>query len=614
MVELVINDIPVSAEEDATILAAARACGIDIPTLCYFEGLNDIGACRVCVVEVEGEERLSAACNTVVRPGMVVHTDSERVRASRRASLQLILSQHDLNCAYCTRNGTCRLQKLLLDEGLIEWDLFGEVMIEKPIPYAKTLLRGKRSQWPADETIQRRANLCIKCGRCVAACRHLEGIGVWDFIGSGAASNIGVTGGAQMKEMGCVACGQCITHCPTGALSERDDIQRLLDAVADPSVTTVVQIAPATRTSWGVGLGAEDGALPLERMVAALKKIGVDYVFDTCFAADLTIMEEATELLRVLAERTPDENGVVWPMFTSCCPAWVRHAKVARRDALPHLSTAKSPMMMFGAVVKTWFAERNGIDPAKLFSVALMPCTAKKDEAARPALSRDGIPDVDLVLTVRELATLFQRNGLTPQTVKPAHFDSPFMTEATGAAQLFATTGGVMEAALRTVCALTGGPRTAHLAFEPVRGLKNAKEATVETDEFGKLRVAVVYGIREADRILKLVREGRSPYHFVEVMACPGGCIGGGGTNRGPAWSRTLPVRQEAVYDEDAAMTVKSSHENPDVARLYREYLGTPGSRLAHDLLHTHYDDRRTPAKAPLFRQLVVKLHAAECE
>ena len=329
----------------------------------------------------------------------------------------------------------------------------------------------------------------------------------------------------------------------------------------------------------------------------------------------LALFEEGTELIERL-EKMKRENRLDRPdtMFTSCCPGWINHVEKSAADLIGHISTTRSPQGIFGALAKTWLPRALKIDRERIRVISIMPCTAKKDEAARPALSRDGIPDVDLVLTVRELATLFQRNGLTPDTVKPAHFDSPFMTEATGAAQLFATTGGVMEAALRTVCALTGGPRTAHLAFEPVRGLKNAKEATVETDEFGKLRVAVVYGIREADRILKLVREGRSPYHFVEVMACPGGCIGGGGTGRGPAWSRTLPVRQEAVYDEDAAMTVKSSHENPDVARLYREYLGTPGSRLAHDLLHTHYDDRRTPAKAPLFRQLVVKLHAAECE
>lgn len=590
MVELVINDIPVSAEEDATILAAARACGIDIPTLCYFEGLNDIGACRVCVVEVEGEERLSAACNTVVRPGMVVHTDSERVRASRRASLQLILSQHDLNCAYCTRNGTCRLQKLLLDEGLIEWDLFGEVMIEKPIPYAKTLLRGKRSQWPADETIQRRANLCIKCGRCVAACRHLEGIGVWDFIGSGAASNIGVTGGAQMKEMGCVACGQCITHCPTGALSERDDIQRLLDAVADPSVTTVVQIAPATRTSWGVGLGAEDGALPLERMVAALKKIGVDYVLDTCFAADLTIMEEATELLRVLAERTPDENGVVWPMFTSCCPAWVRHAKVARRDALPHLSTAKSPMMMFGAVVKTWFAERNGIDPAKLFSVALMPCTAKKDEVRLPMESNEGIPDMDASLTTRELQRMVRDAGIDPAQLEDAPLDNP-LGEFTGAGVIFGTTGGVMEAALRSGYFFATGelPSPDAFVFAP-SSAGPWNEATFDIAGT-TVRCAVASGLAHADELVDAIAAGRVAYEFVEIMACPSGCAGGGGQPI-DGTDRELGLRRgQTLRTIDATQKqLRYSHENPVIKVLYDEFLGAPCSEKAHHLLHTHHE------------------------
>ena len=590
MVELVINDILVSAEEDATILAAARACGIDIPTLCYFEGLNDIGACRVCVVEVEGEERLSAACNTVVRPGMVVRTDSERVRASRRASLQLILSQHDLNCAYCTRNGTCRLQKLLLDEGLIEWDPFGEVMIEKPIPYAKTLLRGKRSQWPSDETIQRRANLCIKCGRCVAACRHLEGIGVWDFIGSGAASNIGVTGGAQMKEMGCVACGQCITHCPTGALSERDDIQRLLDAVADPSVTTVVQIAPATRTSWGVGLGAEDGALPLERMVAALKKIGVDYVFDTCFAADLTIMEEATELLRVLAERTPDENGVVWPMFTSCCPAWVRHAKVARRDALPHLSTAKSPMMMFGAVVKTWFAERNGIDPTKLFSVALMPCTAKKDEVRLPMESNEGVPDMDASLTTRELQRMVRDAGIDPAQLEDAPLDNP-LGEFTGAGVIFGTTGGVMEAALRSGYFFATGELPAPDAFVFAPSCVGPwSEATFDIAGT-TVRCAVASGLAHADELIDAIAAGRVEYEFVEIMACPSGCAGGGGQPI-DGTDRELGLRRgQTLRTIDATQKqLRYSHENPVIKVLYDEFLGAPCSEKAHHLLHTHHE------------------------
>lgn len=591
MVELFVNDAPVSVEAGATVLEAARAAGVKIPTLCYFEGLNDIGACRVCVVEVEGKNRLAAACNTVVWPGMRVRTDTQRVRDARRAALELILSQHDLNCSYCTRDKTCRLQALLVAEGLIERDDFFDMVIEQPIAYEKTLIKGKRAQWKAGCPIQRKTNLCVKCGRCVAACRRLEGIGVWDFTGSGALSNVGVRNGSFMKAEGCVSCGQCITHCPTGALSERDDIQLLRDAIADPSVTTVVQVAPATRTSWGVGLGAGEGELSIERMAGVLKKMGVDYVFDTSFAADLTIMEEANELLRTLAARTPDENGVLWPMFTSCCPAWVTHAKNAHPDVVARLSTAKSPMMMFGAVAKTWFAKRAGVDPAKMFSVAIMPCTAKKTEVKLPMESNEGVSDMDASLTTRELQRMVTEAGIDVAAVDEMPLDNP-LGEFTGAGIIFGTTGGVMEAALRSGYYFATGenpPDPEGFVFAPAGEGRPWKEATFDLAG-SEVRCAVTSGLASAQKLLDAIRTGEASYEFVEVMACPGGCAGGGGQPIDGS-DRELGLERGATLRgiDRTKAPLRYSHENPVIKVLYDEFLGVPCEGRAHELLHTDH-------------------------
>lgn len=591
MVEVTIDDVLVSVEENTTILAAARKAGIQIPTLCYFEDLNDIGACRVCVVEVEGKNRLAAACNTAVQPNMVVHTDTERVHAARVAALQLILSQHDLNCSYCTRDGSCRLQKLLMEYDLIERDEMFDMVVEKPLPYEKNLIKGKRTQWKAETPIQRKTNLCIKCGRCVAACRYLEGIGVWDFIGSGAVSNVGVRNGSYMKAEGCVACGQCITHCPTGALSERDDIQLLLDAIADPEVTTVVQVAPATRTSWGVGLGADDGTLSVERMAGALKKLGVDYVFDTSFAADLTIMEEGTELLHVLGERTPDENGITWPMFTSCCPAWVKHVKNAHPDVLGHLSTAKSPMMMFGAVAKTWFAKQRDIDPAKMFSVALMPCTAKKTEVKLGMQANEGVDDMDASLTTRELVRMIRDAGIDVNAIEDAPLDDP-LGAYTGAGVIFGTTGGVMEAALRSAYYFVTGEVPADpegFAFEPAGEGRPWTEASFDLAGT-QVRCAVASGLANAQKLLDAIRSGVVAYEFVEIMACPSGCAGGGGQPIDGTDRELGLARGGTLRGIDRTVTpLRYSHENPVVQTLYREFLGEPCGEVAHHLLHVEH-------------------------
>lgn len=587
MVNVTFDGRAVSVPEGSTILQAASLAGVSIPTLCFFAELNDIGACRLCVVEVAGEERLAAACNTVVREGMEVVTESDAITEARATALSLLLSQHDLNCTYCHRDGTCKLQGLLLEYGLAERDDWGNVVESRPGALPKRLVRGRRAKWPSEAIVQRDTNKCVKCGRCIAACDKLENIGVWDFVGTGAFSNVGVADGLTMREAGCVGCGQCITHCPTGALTERDDVAALKEAIADPSVVTVVQIAPATRTSWGVGLGVDDGALSVEVMVAALKQLGVDYVFDTSLAADLTIMEEGTELLHGLGAAEPDERGITWPLFTSCCPAWVRRVKDLHPDVLGHLSTAKSPMMMLGAVVKTWFAQKQGIDPAKIYSVALMPCTAKKHEVKLPMEANPGIPDMDGSLTTRELVRWVRASGIDVRSLEPAELDNP-LAAYTGAGVIFGTTGGVMEAALRTAYFVTTGQLPSPEGFEFAASAHGGwTEATFNMDGTA-VRCAVAHGLSNAEALLDAIRAGEVEYDFVEVMACPGGCAGGGGQPiDGSESERGIERGQTLRMIDRTKLPLRYSHENPQVKMLYEEYFGEPCSELAHHLLHT---------------------------
>ena len=589
MVTITIDGNRLSVPHDTTILNAAAEAGITIPTLCYFAELNDIGACRVCVVEVEGEDRLAAACNTVVREGMLIQTNTERVRDARTTALKLLLSQHDLDCSECPRNYTCKFQALLFEYGLIRGTEEGKVIETTPNPYGKQLARGHRAAWPAPAIIQRDTNRCVKCGRCVAACEKLENIGVWSFIGSGANSNVGVRNGATPREAGCIACGQCITHCPTGALTERDDIAALQAAIDDPDITTVIQIAPATRTAWGVGLGAEEGELTVEHMVAALRKMGVDYIFDTSLAADLTIMEEGTELLHGLGKQTPDENGITWPMFTSCCPAWVTRTKNAHPDALAHLSTAKSPMMMLAAVIKTWFAEKHELDPAKIYSVALMPCTAKKSEVKLPMESNPGILDMDGSLTTRELIRWVRSSGIDAKTLDPLPLDNP-LDAYTGAGVIFGTTGGVMEAALRTAYFVSTGELPPPDGFEFV-GCEHGSWTEATFDLKGtQVRCAVSHGMANGEALLDAIRAGIVEYDFVEVMACPSGCAGGGGQPIDGSESERGLARGQILRGIDKNETpLRYSHENPQVQMLYRDFFGEPCSEKAHHLLHTEH-------------------------
>lgn len=587
MVKVIIDGNAVEVADESTILEAAALTGVEIPTLCYFADLNDVGACRMCVVEVVGEERLAAACNTIVREGMEVITSSDAITEARETALRLLLSQHDLNCAYCQRSGTCKLQKLLLEYGIAAWDDWGNVVEVTANPYAKQLVKGRRAKWPSEIIVQRDTNKCVKCGRCIAACDKLENIGVWSFVGSGAFSNVGVADGLSMRDAGCVGCGQCITHCPTGALTERDDVEALKAAIADPEITTVVQIAPATRTSWGVGLGAEDGKLDVEVMVAALKQMGVDYVFDTSLAADLTIMEEGTELLHGLGGTAPDERGITWPMFTSCCPAWVRRVKDCYPDVLGHLSTAKSPMMMLGAVIKTWFAQKQNLDPAKIYSVALMPCTAKKHEVKLPMEANPGIPDMDGSLTTRELIRWVRSANIDVASLEPAPLDNP-LGEYTGAGVIFGTTGGVMEAALRTAYFVATGQLPPPDGFEFVQSPHGCwVEATFALGD-AAVRCAVAHGLSNADSLLDAIRNGVVEYDFVEIMACPSGCAGGGGQPiDGSEAERGLERGQTLRKLDKTKLPLRYSHENPQVQMLYEEYFGEPCSELAHHLLHT---------------------------
>ncbi len=585
-----------------TVLQVARREGVAVPTLCEFAALGHRpGTCRMCLVEVKapGEDRfrLATACDTRMTPGLIVETRSARVREARRLQASLLFADHCETCSACARHGRCELQDVARSIGLDLGALSGRYVT-------------RTARKDATKALVFTPDKCIRCLRCVEVCRSVHGIGAITFEGVGTNAAVGFDGRPWAESDRCIQCGQCTLVCPTGALDVRDEVDRALDLLADPDVITVFQLAPATRVAMPEALGLPPGENFEGRMVAGLKRLGADFVMDTRWSADVTILEEGTELIERL-EKQQAAGTLERPdtMFTSCCPGWINHAEKSAPDILPHISSTRSPQAIFSALAKTWLPEKLGLERAKIRVISIMPCTAKKDEAARAKLLREGesSPDTDLVLTVRELARLFERGGVDVLSLEPVPFDTPFMTEASGAAQLFATTGGVMEAALRTVAALTGGKAPANLVFEPVRGLANTKEATLETERFGAIRVAVVYGIRHVEPLLEMVRRGVSPYHFVEVMACPGGCIGGGGTAQG-RWRASLPVRQKVVYRIDGELPLQCSHQNPDVIRLYEEFLGKPGSHKAHALLHCSYEDRHVEREAPTFAKLEERL------
>lgn len=558
MIKITINGKKLEVAEGKTILEAARENGILIPTLCYLKEINEVAACRICVVEVKGSERLVAACNTKVAEGMEIVTDSEKVITARRNNLALILSEHDCHCPTCVRSGNCSLQLLAQNLNVLEQ------------PYEVKL---PKNNWDGDLPLIRTDSKCIKCLRCIDVCDKVQGMKVWDLLGLGKNTRVGVRGGAKLTDVNCTYCGQCITHCPVGALRERDDTMKLMAAVHDPQKTVVLQVAPAVRAAWGDGLGLSPEMATEKRMAAAFRKIGVDYVFDTNFTADLTIMEEGNEFLA----KMKDSKNFKRPLFTSCCPGWVRFMKLEYPDMVCQLSSAKSPQQMFGAVVKTYFAEKIGKDPKDIFCVSIMPCTAKKYE-------REVMEGVDLVLTTREVDRLLNVLSVNVGMLKEEEFDSPLGT-GSGAGVIFGATGGVMEAALRTAYFVLEGKNPEADAFKAVRGPDGRKEVTVTIAGI-PVRACVASGLANARKVVEDIRSGKSQYDFVEIMACPGGCAGGGGQ---PIFDgcELAEDRGQVLYGLDKANKLRFSHENPEVAALYKDYLEKPLSHKAHELLHT---------------------------
>ena len=572
MVNIKINGRDYSVPEGSTILEAARLAGIKIPTLCYLKDINAIGACRICVVEVKGARSLVAACVYPVNEGMEIITNSPKVIESRKTTLELIISNHKRECLSCVRSGSCELQQLCYEYGIDENKFLGENPAVDIDDSAAHMVRDNSK--------------CILCRRCVAACAVTQGIGVIGANERGFATQIASAFDMNLADTACVSCGQCITACPTGALHEKDDTDKVMDAIADPEKIVVVQPAPAVRASLGEAFGYPVGTNVEGKMIAALRRLGFDKVFDTNFSADLTIMEEAHEFL----ERV--QNGGTLPMITSCSPGWIRYCENYFPEFIPNLSTCKSPQQMFGAIVKTYYAQKLGKNPEDIVSVSVMPCTAKKYEINREDQSAAGIPDVDITITTRELARLIKKEGIMFNDLPDEQPDSP-LGEGTGAAVIFGATGGVMEAALRTaVWKLTGENNDAPIDFKDVRGVEGIKEAEYEVAG-KKVRVAVASGLANAKALLKRIKAGEASYDFIEIMACPGGCVNGGGQIIQPASVRNFTDiradRAKVLYGIDESKALRRSHENPDIQALYKEFLGEPNSHKAHEILHTSY-------------------------
>lgn len=568
-VTLSINGIAVSVPAGTSILGAAQQIGVKIPTLCYHPDQEIKANCRICVVEAEGQSNLLPACASQVSEGMVIKTTTARVIEARKTLLELILAHHSQDCLHCMRNGNCELQDLASEYDLRQTDF----------PQEARQLPGDFSS-PA---IVRDPNKCILCGRCMEVCSATQAVHALGLAHRGYDTRVVPSLGQDLFASPCVMCGQCIHACPVAAIGEREQINELLAALADPQRVVVTQIAPAVRLAIAEELGRESGSLPMEQLVAGLRNIGFDYVLNTNFTADLTVMEEGRELLKRI------QTGGTLPMFTSCCPAWVRFAEIFYPQLLEHLSSCKSPQQMFGSLVKSYWAEKMEIDPAKIYSVAIMPCTAKKYEALRPEMKDSGYPDVDLVLTTREMGRLFHMTGVNPFYLEGCGFDL-WMSEYSGAGVLFGASGGVMEAALRTVYKTSTGQEMPNLDFQELRGMQGIKSAELELNG-NTVRVAVAHSLSKARELAEAVQAGKSPYHFIEIMACPGGCIGGGGQAFTPS-NQQREQRMKELYSEEKDQVLSNAHGNSEVKLLYENYLHDPNGPVAHALLHTGYSPK----------------------
>jgi NADH-quinone oxidoreductase subunit G/NADP-reducing hydrogenase subunit HndD len=568
-VNIQVNGQAVEAKKGETILSALRRAGIKVPTLCYLEGLAPSGACRMCVVEVEGFGGLVPSCSYPVAEGMKIESNSPRVLAARRTIIELLLANHPDDCLYCVRNGKCDLQTLAIEHGI------------RTRRYAGA--RIEREKDISGPSIQRDPEKCILCGKCVRVCEEVQGVAAIDFVQRGSKSLVGTAFNRGLNVSSCINCGQCILVCPTGALHERSSVEEVLRALADPKKTVVVQHAPAVSVSIAEEFGYKPGTDFDGKMVAALRRVGFDRVFDTSFTADLTIMEEGSEL----AHRV--KTGGVLPMMTSCSPGWIKFVEQFYPEMMPNLSSCKSPQQMMGAIIKTYFAEREKLDPKDIVSVSIMPCTAKKFECSRPEMGRDFVPDVDYVLTTRELAQLFRTTGVDPSAVEPEPADTPF-GERSSAGKLFGASGGVMEAAVRSAYWLLTGQELTEYKIQDLRGMKGSKELRVKIGDL-EVGAAVVSSLGNARKLLDEIRAGRKDIHFIEVMTCPGGCINGGGQPIG-ADIEAVKARMNALYQIDRDAALRVSHKNRWVQRLYDEFLGKPLGEKSHQLLHTHYHGR----------------------
>ncbi|NSW92280.1 MAG: iron hydrogenase small subunit [Firmicutes bacterium] len=573
-VKLKINDREVEVPEGSTILEAARKVNIEIPTLCYLKGINQIGACRMCLVEVKGARTLQAACVYPVSEGLEVWTNTPKIRQARKINLELILSNHETNCLTCIRNGKCELQELAESFGV-----------------DKIRFEGENIKRPLDEStvsIVRDPNKCILCRRCVATCMNVQGVGAIGVTERGFKSIVEPAFNKGLDNVSCVNCGQCIVNCPVGAIYEKSDTEKVWNALNNSKMHVIAQTAPAVRVALGEEFDMDIGTNVKGKMVAALKRMGFDKVYDTNFAADLTIMEEGNELINRI------KNDGKLPLITSCSPGWVKYCEYFYPEFLDNLSSCKSPHEMMGAVLKSYYAEKNDIDPSKIFVVSVMPCTAKKFEAVRPELSAVGYPDVDAVITTRELARMIRESGIDFKALPDEQFD-PVFGDSTGAAVIFGATGGVMEAALRTVSEILSGKPLDSVDITDVRGLEGVREAVISAGSM-EIKAAVAHGLCNARKLLDMVKAGERQYHFIEIMACPGGCINGGGQPIVKANVRLqknyIKLRAQAIYEEDRNLPIRKSHENPSIKKLYDEYLGEPNSHKAHQLLHTHYIPR----------------------